>query len=151
MKTTLEFDVFIQAPRSTVWDAMLGAAPYKNWTSAFCEGSYYDGSWGQGERIRFLSPGGDGMSAVIAENRRHEFISIRHLGQISAGVEDFTSESVRSWAPADENYTFADVQGGTQLQVRVDVTPEFEPYMRDTFPKALQRLKALCEGGRGAG
>jgi hypothetical protein len=145
MKKTLEFTVFIEAPRSAVWEAMLEAEAYKDWTSAFCEGSYYRGSWNEGEKIQFLSPGGDGMTAVIAENRLHEFISIRHLGQVSAGVEDFTSETVRSWAPAHENYAFADAPGGTQLRVSVEVTPEFEAYLRDTYPRALLRLKALCE------
>lgn len=149
MKKTLEFSEFIAAPRSVVWDAMLGADTYRDWTSAFCAGSYYEGSWEQGAKIRFLSPGGDGMTAVIAENRRHEFVSIRHLGQIAAGVEDLTSDGVRAWAPVHENYAFADAPGGTALKVSVEVTPDFEQYMRDTYPKALQRLKAICErGGR---
>jgi len=52
-----------------VWEAMLEAEAYKHWTSAFCEGSFCRGSWDEGEKIEFLWPGGDGMSAVIAENR----------------------------------------------------------------------------------
>lgn len=150
MKKTLEFAVFIAAPRDVVWAAMLGAEAYRDWTSAFCEGSHYRGSWAQGEKIQFLSPGGDGMTAVIAENRLHEFISIRHLGQVSAGVEDFSSDNVRSWAPAHENYAFADAPGGTELRVTVEVAPEFEQYLSETYPRALQRLKAICEGGRKA-
>jgi hypothetical protein len=145
MKKTLEFVVQIQSPRSAVWDAMLGPATYMDWTSPFCEGSYYKGSWTQGGKIQFFAPNGDGMSAVIAENRIHEHISIRHLGEISGGVEDFTSEKVRAWAPAYENYTFSDIPGGTELRVSVDVTLEYEKYMRETYPRALQRLKALCE------
>jgi len=151
MKKTLEFSEFIRAPRRVVWDAMLGAETYRDWTSVFCTGSFYEGSWEQGEKIRFLSPGGDGMSAVIAENRRHEFVSIRHLGEIAKGVEDLDSERVRAWAPAHENYAFADTPGGTTLRVSVEVTPEFEQYLRDTYPRALQRLKAICEAGGVAG
>lgn len=150
MKKTLEFVVQIQAPRSAVWEAMLGSESYKDWTSAFCEGSYFKGSWAQGEKIQFLSPSGDGMSAVIEENRLHEFVSIRHQGEISAGVEDFTSEKVRGWAPAYENYGFSDASGGTVVRVSVDVTDEFEKYMQETYPKSLQRLKAICEAGRRA-
>lgn len=146
MKKTLEFEVRIRAPRSAVWEAMLGDAPYRDWTSVFCEGSHFKGSWAQGEKIQFLTPSGDGMSAVIAENRLHERVSIRHLGEIAGGVEDFTSERVRAWAPAYENFNFMDADGGTELRVTVDVTPEFEKYMQDTYPRALQRLRALCEG-----
>ncbi len=146
MKEKLEFSIRISAPRGTVWDTMLAPATYAQWTSEFCGGSHYKGSWAQGEKIQFLAPNGDGMTAVIAENRLHEYISIRQLGEISAGVEDVTSEKVRAWAPAYENYSFSDVPGGTELKVDVEVTPEFEDYMLKTYPRALDKLKMLCEG-----
>ena len=142
---TLTFEITIHAPRARVWSTMLEPESYKAWTSAFCEGSYFEGSWDQGAKIRFLSPSGDGMTSVIAENRRHEFVSIRHLGVIAKGVEDTTSEQVRAWAPAYENYRFSDLPDGCRLTVTVDTVPEYEQYMRDTFPKALGLLKELCE------
>lgn len=145
MKKTLEFSVVIRAPREKVWHAMLFSPTYEQWTSAFMEGSRYEGGWNPGDRIRFLAPNGDGMVAEIAEHRRGEFVSIRHLGEINAGVEDTTSEKVRAWAPAHENYTFTDVDGGTQVRVDIDTAAEYEQFMRDTYPKALERLKALCE------
>jgi hypothetical protein len=142
---TLKFEVTIKAPRTHVWNTMLDPETYKAWTSAFCEGSYYTGSWDEGAEIRFLSPSGDGMTAVIAENRPYEFVSIRHLGVIEKGVEDTTSEKVRAWAPAYENYRFSDVPGGCSVTVTLDTVPEYEQYMLDTFPKALALLKKLCE------
>ena len=145
MKKTLTFETDIRAPRARVWDTLIGPETYKAWTAAFCEGSYYTGSWDQGERIQFRSPTGDGMSAVIAENRRHEFISIRHLGMIEKGVEDTTSEKVRAWAPAYENYRFTDLPDGCRVTVTLDTAAEWEQHMRDTFPKALGLLKELCE------
>lgn len=150
MKKTLDFDVRIQAPRSAVWDAMFEPATYEQWTSEFCEGSHFKGSWAQGEKIQFLAPNGDGMSSVIAENRPHEYVSIRHLGMIAGGIEDLTSDKVRSWAPAYENYTFSDSPGGTDVRISVEVLPEYEGYMLETFPKALRKLKTICEGSRGA-
>lgn len=142
---TLTFEITIAAPRARVWKTMLEPESYKAWTAAFCEGSYYEGSWDEGARIRFLSPSGDGMSAVIAENRPEEFVSIRHLGVIENGVEDTTSEKVRAWTPAYENYRFTDVTGGCRVTVSVESLPEYEQSMRDTFPKALARLRQLCE------
>lgn len=142
---TLTFEVTIQAPRALVWSTMLSPEGYRAWTSAFAEGSHYEGSWSAGEKIHFLSPSGDGMSSVIAENRPEEFVSIRHLGMIENGVEDTTSDKVRAWAPAYENYLLADVPGGCKLTVSLDTAPEWEQYMQDTFPKALALLKGLCE------
>ena len=150
MKKTLEFDVQIQAPRSAVWDVMLEPATYEQWASEFCEGSHFKGSWAEGEKIQFLAPNGDGMSSVIAENRLHEYVSIRHLGEIAGGIEDLTSDKVRSWAPAYENYTFSDAPGGTKVHISVEVLSEWEGFMLETFPKAIQKLKAICEGSRGA-
>ena len=145
MTKTLTFEIAIRAPRARVWDTMLDPETYKAWTSAFCEGSYFVGSWDEGAKIQFLSPSGDGMTAVIAENRLHEFVSIRHLGVIEKGVEDTSSEKVRAWAPAYENYRFSDLPEGCRLTVTVDTVAEYEQYMRDTFPKALALLKELAE------
>ena len=145
MKKTLNFPIWIQAPRDTVWSVMLDRATYEQWTAAFCEGSTYEGGWNEGDRIRFLAPSGEGMVSQIAESRRPEFVSIRHLGMIAGGVEDTTSDKVRGWTPAYENYSFAEANGGTQLQVDVDVLPDYEQFMLDTFPKALAILKQLCE------
>ncbi len=143
---TLTFDTVIHASRRAVWDAMLTPSTYKTWTSVFMEGSYYEGSWEKGERIRFLGPGGDeGMLAVIAENRPHEFLSIKHIGQIRNGVEDTESEEARQWAPSFENYYLKEAGTSTELTVTVDIPPEFEGFMEESWPVALAKLKAICE------
>ena len=143
----LNFSIVINAPVQTVWQRMLSDVGYRNWTSAFCEGSYFKGSWQQGETIRFLSPSGNGMVATIAEHNPLELISIKHLGFIVAGVDDFCSDNVTSWAPAFENYRFRPVENGTEISIEQDIAPEYEQYMQDSWPKALQKLKALCEQG----
>ncbi|MDI4632899.1 SRPBCC domain-containing protein [Pelomonas sp. V22] len=145
MKKTLSFETIIQAPRARVWERMLAADSYKAWTAVFNEGSRYEGSWELGARIRFVGPSGDGMSAVIAENRLHEFMSIRHEGMIENGVEDLSSDKVRAWAPAYENYRFETVPEGCKLTVSLDCAPDWEQYMVDTYPRALAVLKQLCE------
>ena len=58
---------------------------------------------------------------------------------------DLSVLQARAWTPAFENYSFAEANGGTQLQVDVDVPPDYEQFMRETFPKALGKLKELCE------
>ena len=141
----LQFQVTINAPSDVVSELMLGPETYPKWTAPFAAGSYYEGSWSQGSRIKFLSPSGSGMVAEIAEHRPNEFVSIRHLGFVENGVEDTESESVRSWAPAYENYTFVTIPEGTQVVVDQDVTSACENYMQATWPKALDALRQLCE------
>lgn len=141
----LNFTIHIAAPVARVWDTMLELETYRDWTTAFSEGSTYEGSWAQGDRIRFLAPSGDGMLAEIAENRRHAFISIRHLGVIADGVEDTTSDAVKAWAPAHENYRFTPEGSGTRLDIEQEIMAEYAAMMNEMWPKALARLKALCE------
>ena len=141
----LQFSTVIDAPPEVVWRVMLDDATYRRWTEAFAEGSHYEGSWAEGERIRFLVPSGDGMVAEIAERREHEFLSIRHLGVVSDGVEDTDSEAVRAWAPAHENYTFEADGQGTRLVVEQEVAGDYEQALGETWGKALESLKILCE------
>ena len=141
----IQFTENIAAPVRRVFDLMIDPTGYKTWTAAFAEGCYFEGSWARGKKIKFLAPSGDGMIAEIAEHRPNEFISIRHLGFMANGVEDTESEAARSWAHAYENYTFQASSTGTRLIVDLDVTDELEAYMVGTWPKALKKLKAICE------
>lgn len=137
----------IHATPKLVWENMLGDATYRDWTTPFAPGCYFEGSWEQGQEIRFLAAGGGGgMAAVIAESRPYEFLSIRHIGMVKENGEvDTDSEAVKKWVPAFENYHFRGTDGGTDLQVELDVTPEMEGFMNEAWPKALARLKVLCE------
>ena len=141
----LQWSIDIFAPASGVYEMVIGPESYRQWTSAFGEGLYFDGSWQKGQRIRFLTREGHGVVSEIAENRPNEFLSVRHIGYIDDhGVEDTSSEAIRAWAPAYENYTFAATPQGTKLTVEQDITDDFES-MPEAWPKALGKLKALCE------
>ena len=93
----------------------------------------------------FLAPDGSGMTSIIADNRPHEFISIQHIGYIKDGIEDTESPEIKAWAPAFENYTFSENAGATRLKVDMDVASEYEEFMKVAWPKALAKLKAICE------
>lgn len=152
MKQWLHFEIDIAAPRPAVWANMLEPEGYQDWTTAFAEGSRYEGSWAEGAEIRFLDPSGCGMRAEIARNDPHQFLSIRHLGELAAGAaEGAPAEgALADWAPAYENYRFSDRGTGTHLEVDLEVPPAWLDMMQDLWPKALARLKARCERSPGA-
>ena len=141
----LQFTITINAPKEKVWSIMLDQEGYKLWTAEFMVGSYYEGSWNKGEKIKFLAPNGGGITSVIAENKPYEFISIKHLGYIKDGIEDTESPEIKAWAPAFENYTFGEHDGVTEVKVDISITSEFEEYLEETWPKALAKLKTICE------
>ena len=141
----LTYNTTIAASPARVWDVMLEQETYQSWTSAFAEGSRYEGSWDQGQSIRFLGPDGNGMVAVIAENRRHEFLSIQHLGMIMNGVQDTESELAKAWTPSFENYRFTPAGSSTELEVTLDVPEQYVDFMNQAWSAALAKLKGLCE------
>ncbi|MCL4300417.1 MAG: SRPBCC domain-containing protein [Anaerolineae bacterium] len=146
----LHFSILINAPKDKVWHSMLDDKPYREWTKAFNEGSYYKGNLEKGSKILFLGPDPNtgeesGMVSRIAENKPYEFISIEHLGIVQNGVEDTTSEVARKWAPAFENYTFNDKDGATEVLVDIDIEDEHAQMFNEMWPEALRKLKELAE------
>lgn len=146
----IHFSIVINAPREKVWQIMLEDSTYREWTAAFNPGSYYQGSWEKGSKILFLGPDpktGEvgGMVSRIAENRPYEYISIEHQGIVHNGVEDTTSDEARKWAPAFENYTFKEVDGGTELTVDMDTDESMAEEFNKMWPAALQKLKEIAE------
>ena len=146
----LKFSVVINAPKEKVWKTMLEDRTYRIWTTPFSEGSYYKGDWSKGSKIIFLGPNPEtgkegGMVSRIAENKLYEYISIEHLGMINDGVEDTTSEEVKKWTPAFENYTFKEKNGKTDVLVDMDINAEYKEMFERMWPIALQKLKELAE------
>lgn len=145
----LNFSVVIDVPKEKVWDTMLNDETYRQWTAEFCRGSHYIGDWNEGSRILFLAPGEagkmSGMVSRIKVNRPYEYISIEHLGIVQDGKEDTTSEEVKKWAGALENYTFKDLGNRTEVLVEMDSNEEYSQMFQDTWPKALQKLKEVAE------
>lgn len=149
MKTErMFFEILIKASPEKVYQTMLNDKTYRDWTSAFSEGSYFKGSWEKGSKILFLSLGKNGemgMVSRIEENIPSKFVSIKHLGLVENGVEVTSGPSVEDWAGAFENYTFQEKDGKTLLKIDLDSNEEFKGYFETTWPKALDRLKSLCE------
>lgn len=145
----LHFSIDIEASREKVWDTMLGEKTYPQWTEAFAPGSHYEGSWNKGDKVHFLAPDDSGemsgMVSRIKENRKPEYLSIEHLGFIKDGKEDTSSDEVKKWAGALENYTFTEENGKTEVLVDMDSDEEYEEMFQEMWPKALQRLKELAE------
>lgn len=141
----LAFSIDIAAPAARVWDCMFDPIAYRDWTSAFAEGSYFEGVWEAGRRLRFLDPQGFGMEAVVDDCLPHQRLSLRLVGEIKDGRP--VADSPLHQNPARESYLFAAAPGGgTRLAVQLQAWDDgFLAFLNDTWPVALQRLKALAE------
>ena len=148
----LQFKVKINAPVTRVYDFMLGVnskSTYEQWTSLFNPTSTYEGKWDKGNKMLFIGVDEKGekggMVSRIAENIPNRFVSIQHYGLVQADKEITEGPEVDKWANGYENYTFEENNGITTLTLDLDITEEFADYMNETYPKALEKLKEICE------
>lgn len=141
----LTFNTSINAPRNKVWEILWGEQTYPAWTAAFSEGSKIETDWQVGGRTLFLDSSNKGMVSTIAAKVPNEYMSFKHLGEIDNGVEDLSSDKVKSWAGSTENYTLTDANGKTTLLVEMDIDEEYKDYFLTAFPKALNKVKELAE------
>lgn len=146
--------IHIYAPKEIVWKAMMEQETYRKWTVPFHEGSYYEGDWNvEGSTVRFLGPAEEGkpdtaMLSRVKEVRTNEYICFEHYGMLRDGVEDTTSEEVKSWTPAFESYTLTETADGTTFDVQIDMTEEFVEMFETIWPVALEILKELSEAAK---
>jgi hypothetical protein len=146
----MHFEIFVRAKPARVWETVVDDRKFREWTSVFNEHSHYIGGWEKGDAIRFLGQNEkgemEGMVSEIAESKKYSFISIRHLGYIQGGKEDSTSDAVRKWAPAYENYTLTEMGDATKFEVDVDVEDKYVGMFQEMWPKALKKFKEVAEG-----
>lgn len=148
----LQYTINIKASAEKVYNAMLGINNIKNyeqWTAEFNPTSTYEGTWEKGSKMYFIGTGEDGkrggMVSEIEENIPNKFVSIRHYGLLQEDKEITTGAEVEKWAGGHENYSYEENNGITTVTVEVDVAENFIDYYNTTCPKALEKLKEMCE------
>ncbi len=143
--TKQTFNTTINASRRKLWQVLWDEATYRQWTAVFDEGSHAVTDWQEGSKVLFLGADGGGMVSRIAVNQPYETMSFQHLGVVKDGVEDTDSEETQQWAGATENYHLRAVDGQTELTVEMDISDEYRAMFENTWPKALEKIKALAE------
>ena len=142
----LEFSIDLNATREKVWNALWDEDNYRKWTNVFSEGSQVKtDNWKKDSKIFFVDNTGDGMVARVVENQPPERMSFEHLGQIKNGVEDTESEAVKIWAGNRESYFLSETEKGTSLRVTLSIPDDYADYFENTWPRALEEVKAIAE------
>jgi uncharacterized protein YndB with AHSA1/START domain len=146
---TMHFEISINAKADVVYKKMLEDKTYREWTKEFNPTSFYKGSWDKGSKMLFIGTDKNGeesgMVSRIKENIPTKFVSIEHLGLVLNDKEITSGKEVEGWAGALENYTFTEANGKTLVKVDLDANEEFKSYFSETWPKALNALKSICE------
>lgn len=149
----LQFTVSINAPAATVYNKMIGKETFKEWTSVFnpssdYEGGNMEGNWEKDSKVLFVGVDKqgkrEGMVGYIRENVPNQFVSIEYVGILDGEHEIIEGPVAEDWQ-GFENYTFESHGGSTIVTVDIDVNDQMIEYFRNTYPKALEKLKEICE------
>lgn len=148
-REVLIYETVIKAPADVVYKTMLEHESYAGWTSVFNPTSRYSGNWEKGSRMFFIGTDSNGkeggMVSKIRENLKNRYVSIEHYGILKEGKEVISGEEVEAWKGFLENYSFSETGGKTKLTIDIDTNQEFRGYFTETWPKALEKLKLMCE------
>jgi uncharacterized protein YndB with AHSA1/START domain len=142
---TLEFKIRIKASPEKIWNVLWNEETYKQWTGAFCEGSYAISDWNEGDKIHFLSPGGEGMNSIIEKKTPNEYMAFKHLGEIKNFEELPITEETLIWSGAMETYRLIPDDEFTDLIAQMDIVEKYIDYFKEAFPKGLETIKELSE------
>lgn len=144
----LNFGITINNTPENIFRTMIDRVAYNEWASAFNPTSRFSGSWEKGEKIVFhgeFEGKTGGMICRIRENIPGKFISIECIGEIIDGKEVNGDENGDPWRGSLENYSFKPVGSKTLLSINTDSPVEMKSYFTEAWPKALEKLKVLCE------
>ena len=137
---TLKFKIYINAPRTKVWECLWKDENYRKWTETFTPGNHAISDWNESDSIQFMDAKNNGMYGLIETKIDNEVMVFKQLGDVLDGVE-----MEREWAGAREQYFLLERDGETKLKVSVDVLHEYVDFMNEKFPIALENLKAIAE------
>jgi uncharacterized protein YndB with AHSA1/START domain len=145
----IKFEITINASALKVYEIMLANDTYRQWTAIFNPSSFYEGKWQAGEKMLFIGINSEGkregMVSRIAVAEPGKQVCIEHLGMLVNEEEVTSGPVVEGWAGAKEEYFFTETNGQTLVQVQMDSNEDFKAYFESTWPKALLKLKEICE------
>ncbi|KFF12486.1 SRPBCC domain-containing protein [Chryseobacterium soli] len=137
---TLSYEIEIEAAPERIWGVLWGDITYRQWTTAFTEGSFYEGTLEEGSIVKFFDPKNNGMYSRVEKNEPGKEMKFLHLGEIYDGVE-----APQEWGEATETYILEETESGTTLTCTIQTPAEFKDFFEENFPKALGIIKNLSE------
>jgi hypothetical protein len=141
----MQFSIEINASKEKVWVTLWDEVTFRDWANIIDEGTYMKGLMEEGNEIQFISSvNGYGVTDLIEKLILNEFVLFRHSADTSESGEQLRTNE---WTGGSESYSLIEENGITTLKVKTNVPPEQEETFKIRFPRALERVKALVEGG----
>lgn len=148
--TTIQKSVQIKASRERIWDVLFNQETFRDWGKAFHPDSYYEGTFAEGELVRFLGPtdedGAAGMEVRVVEHVPGVRSRFEFSGTISGGKVLYEGESYDEWSGISEGYELTGESEPFTLSIRNKVPSKYEEMFSEMWDVALARIKEIAEG-----
>ena len=144
-RQTIKLSAIIFATREKVWETLLEDNNYRNWVSVFMPGSYAEGGWGEGNKIYFKAPDGNGMVSMVKKHKPNEIITFEHIGILNNNTEEYDSEESLKWKGTKETYSVNQNTGKTELFIEHEIAEEYAVWFGETWQKAIEKIKEMAE------
>ena len=138
----MQFEIEIHAPREKIWATLWQDRTFREWADLIDAGTYMVGDLEEGSTVQFISVEGYGVTSLVSALIPDAYVSFKH--QADTQDEDSNSRDDQ-WTGGRESYTLMDDDSATTLTMSFDVPVELEKAMRESYPKALQKVKELSE------
>lgn len=141
----LQFTIDIKAEKDKIWKALWEDSAYRDWTSVFSEGSHaVSNNWKEGSIVQFLGADKSGIYSLIETHIPNNTITFKHIGTVLHGVQQPIDEATKTWSGSTETYTLTNGKDCNTLSLDIDIMDEHLDFMKETLPKALERVKNNC-------
>lgn len=138
----MHFKVAVKASRETVWKILWEDGTLRQWAGIVDPGTYMLGKLEEGKTIQFNSEEGYGVTSFVDKLIPNEYVLLKH----KADTKDYgNNDREDQWTGGNESYTLNETDGITTLVLEFDVPEELEEIMNTSYPKALNKIKELCE------
>lgn len=147
---TLQYSIQIHKSQKFVFNKMMDKSIYNDWAKAFSPGSTYkiDSEWKKGAHIIFYDPTNKGGTKVIVEVfEPYKQVLVKHIDMVDVdGKSTELDDIMKKWIGSTEEYRFIeDDDTNTTLEITIQTDEAFQDMFDDSWPKALELFKAICE------
>ncbi len=136
------FSINVYASRETVWDTLWQDETFRQWADIIDPGTHLIGDLKEGNEVQFISGNGYGVTSLVHELVPGSFLLLKHRSDTQ---ENGSQEREDEWTGGEEKYELTEDGGVTSLMVTFGVPANPEDYFNETYPEALEKVKALAE------
>ena len=145
---TFTYSTEINKPREFVFDKIIDQSVYADWTKAWGGDMTFVGDWKEGTNVTLMDKKRGGTKVLIEEFKPGEYIRAKHIAMVNSdNIEiELTDDNMRKWIGSVDEYYFEEESDyKTTLKMVLTVDEVFQQMYDDTWPKALQFFKEVCE------